>query len=453
MPDLWFETALLSEGWTKGVRLTIEDGVIAGIERSAPPAPGDALGAAAIPGLCDVHSHAFQRGMAGLTEFSGPTDDDFWTWRALMYRFLDRIDPEDAEAIAAQAYVEMLESGFTRVGEFHYLHHDPDGAPYADRAIMAKAVISAARQTGIGLTLLPVFYAHANFGGAPPVHGQRRFLNTLDGFAALVDESRTALSELPDANMGLAPHSLRAATAEELLGVAALAADGPIHIHVAEQTREVEDCIAFTGQRPVDWLLSHMNLDPRWCLVHATHLTQEETAGLAASGAVAGLCPITEANLGDGVFPTDAYLALGGAFGVGSDSNILIDPAQELRALEYAQRLTRRARNVLARSPGASTGASLYKAALAGGSQALGQAGAGLALGACADIVALDLGHVALYGREGDALLDGWLFSGTRGVVKSVWRRGERVVVEGRHRRAEAVAQRYRRALDKLLSA
>ena len=451
MRSLWFETALLTDGWAKAVRMTLEGGVITALERDVAPAPADERHGVAVPGLCNVHSHAFQRGMAGLTEYRGPTADNFWTWRELMYRFLGRIEPDDVEAIAAQAYVEMLQTGFTRVGEFHYLHHDAQGAAYADIAEMAHRIVAAAGETGIGLTLLPVFYAHGDFGGAAPTAGQRRFLNSPDRFARLFQASRAALAPLPDANLGVAPHSLRAVTPEELAEILALSPDGPVHIHAAEQTREVDDCVAWSGRRPVEWLLDNAGVDQSWCLVHATHLTEDETGRLAASGAVAGLCPITEANLGDGVFPTRDYLAVGGRFGVGTDSNILIDPAQELRGLEYAQRLSLRARNVLGSPARPSTGASLFAGALAGGAQALGRETSGLAVGAPADVVALDPDHLALYGRAGDALLDGWLFAGAPGVVKTVWRGGKCVVADGRHRDAERVGLRYRRTLDRLL--
>src|SRR5580658_3609537 len=336
---LWFQSALLPQGWAEGVRIVVSGGTISQLQTSAVPAPGDERHAVAIPGLSNVHSHAFQRGMAGLAEIRGPANDNFWTWREVMYRFLDRLTPEDIEAIAAQAYVEMLERGFTRVGEFHYLHHDPSGAPYANIGELAERVAAATRETGIGLTLLPVFYAHSNFGGAPPVPGQRRFLNDVDQFARLLEASRKAIGQLDDANLGVAPHSLRAVTPNELSRVVSLLPRGPIHIHAAEQTKEVDDCVAWSGARPVEWLLDNAAIDERWCLVHATHLTSSEMERLAQSGAVAGLCPITEANLGDGVFPADAYLARKGVFGIGTDSNIQIDPAAELRALEYAQRL------------------------------------------------------------------------------------------------------------------
>jgi formimidoylglutamate deiminase len=452
MSSLWFERALVGDAWADRIRLSVDAGLITEIAPGVDPTADDERHATALPGLCNVHSHGFQRGMAGLTEYRGATQDDFWSWRELMYRFLDHLDPDDVEAITAQAYVEMLQTGFTRVGEFHYLHHDPAGRPYDDIGEMAGRIAAAAASTGIGLTLLPVHYAHGGFGGASAAAGQRRFLNTVDAFAELHARSGRVIDALPDANLGVAPHSLRAVTPEELRAVVGLDPTGPIHIHAAEQVREVSDCVAWSGRRPVQWLLDKMAVDRRWCLVHATHLDASEVERLAASGAVAGLCPVTEANLGDGIFPAEPYLAADGAVGIGTDSNILIDPAQELRMVEYAQRLSLRARNVLgAERP--STGARLFLKALSGGARALGQAHSGLCVGASADIVSLSADHPSTFGRGGDSLLDSWIFAGTPGVVETVWRRGEKLVTEGRHRRAEAVAARYRRTLKKLLAA
>jgi len=440
---LWFDAALLPSGWARHVRLQIADGLIRAVQVGSAPEPFDERHALGLPGLCNLHSHAFQRAMAGLTEARGPTGDSFWSWRALMYRFVDRLTPDDVEAIAALAYMEMLEAGFTRVGEFHYLHHDPEGCAYADPAEMAGRIAAAADQTGIGLTLLPVFYAHANFGGVAPSEGQRRFIHDLDSYGRLIAASRRAVAHLPDAIVGVAPHSLRAVTAEKLSAITPLAGDGPIHIHIAEQTREVDDCLAATGQRPVAWLLDHQPVDRRWCLVHATHMAPSEVERAAQSGAVVGVCPITEANLGDGVFEGPAYLSAGGRFGVGSDSNVLIDAAQELRLLEYSQRLTARARNVLAPDQGGSTGAALFKGALAGGAQALGVEAFGLAVGAGADLVSLDTDHPALAGKSGDALLDAWIFAGGGRVIDSVWRRGRKRVERGRHQARTAIIARY----------
>lgn len=446
---LWFGTALLSSGWASNVRLSIADRRIDKVETDADAAADDERHAIGIPGLCNVHSHGFQRGMAGLAEVRGPEGDNFWTWREVMYRFLDRLTPEQVEAITAQAYVEMLETGFTRVGEFHYLHRDSAGKPYNNIAELAERVAAAANETGIGLTLLPVFYAHSNFGGVEPTHGQRRFITGTDEFAKLMTESRKAIAALPGANMGVAPHSLRAVTPEELEDVVPLAQGGPLHIHAAEQTKEVDDCIAWCGARPVEWLLDNAKVDSRWCLVHATHLTTRETGRLAQSGAVAGLCPVTEANLGDGVFPAPEYLNQNGRFGLGTDSNIHTDPAAELRALEYAQRLSRRARNVLAQAERHSTGRDLFERALAGGAQALGQQKFGIEEGAPADMVGLDASDPSFFGRNADAILDSWIFAA--GHVDCVWRGGMKLVQQGRHIAREAIAARYRRAVESVL--
>jgi formiminoglutamate deiminase len=456
MTSLWFETALLPTGWAARVQLTVESGIISALQPGVSPAVTDERGAIAVPGLGNIHSHGFQRGMAGLTEHRASGEDDFWSWRTLMYRFLDRLTPDDVQAITAQAYAEMLQGGFTRVGEFHYLHHDPAGRPYQRLGEMASRIVAAAEVTGIGLTLLPVWYAHGGFGGAAPTPGQRRFLNDPDRFARLLAESGEAIACLPDARLGVAPHSLRAVTPEELRSIVPLAGPGGVHIHAAEQMKEVDDCLAWSGKRPVEWLLDEVGLDERWRLIHATHLTPDETRRLAASGAVVGLCPVTEANLGDGIFPAQAYLSSGGALGVGTDSNVVIDGAQELRILEYGQRLTRRARNVLAAPERPSTGATLFTAALAGGQQALGDlalgAPTGLAVGASADIVALDRDHPALIGRSGDALLDGWIFAGDARCVETVWRGGKRVVERGRHRDATAIGAAYAATLNRLLA-
>ena len=444
MTSLWFEQALLPGGWADDVRLSVADGLIRSVETGAARGAGDDGGGVALPGLANVHSHAFQRGMAGLTEGRGPGDDDFWTWRELMYRFLDRGGPDEIEAITALAFAEMLEGGFTRVAEFHYLHNDIDGRSYVDRAEIAARIVRAAAATGIGLTLLPVFYAHATFGGADPKPGQRRFINDVDGFARLMEDSRVAVSELPDAVMGVAPHSLRAVTPEELAAVIDLT-DGPIHIHVAEQTKEVEDCLAWSGRRPVEWLLDNAPVDARWCLIHATHVTPEETTAIVRAGAVAGLCPVTEANLGDGVFPAVAFAGQGGRFGVGTDSNVMIGAAEELRMLEYSQRLTLRGRGVMAGST-VSTGRGLFEAALAGGRGATG-AGGRLAVGESADVVMLDADLSGFHGRRGDAVLDTWVMATPPGAVGGVWRRGERVVTAGRHHGRDALEAGFRTAL------
>jgi formiminoglutamate deiminase len=448
---LFFETLLLPDGWARHVRVDINDGVVISLDPGSAARVGDERHAIGLPGLPNLHSHAFQRGMAGLAERRGPSSDSFWTWREVMYRFVDRLNPEDLQAIAALAYMEMLETGFTRVGEFHYLHHDRDGGAFADPATMSASIVEAARETGIALTHLPVFYAHSGFGGAEPTQGQRRFLHDPAGFARLLDALKPLLASLPDAVLGIAPHSLRAVTPGELSTLLAMALQGPVHIHIAEQTREVEECLAWSGQRPVEWLLDHAPVDARWCLVHATHMTEAECGRLARSGAIAGLCPITEANLGDGLFPALPFLAAGGRFGLGSDSNVLIDASEELRLLEYGQRLSLRGRNLLASPVQPHSGMALFEGAMAGGAAALGVP-AGLAVGAAADIVSLDAGHPSLMARDGAASLDSWVFAAGRGAVDCVWRRGEKVVSSGRHRLRQPILERYRQVLNRLMA-
>jgi formiminoglutamate deiminase len=450
---LFFDQALLPQGWARDVSVAIDAGRIVSIASESRAQSGDECHRIGLPGICNLHSHAFQRGMAGLAETRGSSADNFWNWRELMYRFVGRMTADDIEAVAAQAYVEMLEAGFIRVGEFHYIHHDVTGAPYGNLGELAARIAAAAHAAGIGLTLLPVFYAHAGFGGRAPDSAQRRFVNDIDQFARLVEASRHALAGQQGAVIGVAPHSLRAVTPEQLDAVLKLAKDGPVHIHIAEQTREVDECIAWSGQRPLQWLFDHAPVDRRWCLVHATHATSAEIRSVTESRAVAGLCPITEANLGDGTFNAPEFLELDGIFGIGSDSNVLIGISEELRQLEYSQRLARQARNVVASGDNGSTGRALFDGALRGGSQALGVAQSGLTEGAFADIVSLDAGNVALAGRAGDAILDSWIFGAGRALVDCVWARGRKVVKDGRHHSRETVALRFRRAIEGLLLA
>jgi formiminoglutamate deiminase len=448
MTTIFANEALLPDGWASNVRISVDGGKITNVEAGAVALPGDERHAIVIPAMPNLHSHAFQRGMAGLAETRGPSADSFWSWREVMYSFALTMTPSQVEAVAAQLYIEMLEAGFGRVGEFHYLHHGRDGSPYTNIAEMAERIAAAAANTGISLTLLPVFYAHSGFGGLAPNEGQRRFTNDPERFARLLEESRRAVSKLDGAVVGVAPHSLRAITPDELRIVTALAAGGPIHIHVAEQTREVEDCIAWSGARPVEWLLANADVNSRWCLIHATHMTEPETDSFAASGAVAGLCPITEANLGDGVFDARRFLNAGGRFGIGSDSNVLIGVTDELRQLEYSQRLARRERNVLGKANG-STGRRLFDEALRGGSQALGAGPTGIAAGNAADLVALDAGHPTLAGKSGDAILDAWIFA-NGGSVDCVWVRGRKVVAGGRHHARAEIAKTFRAVMTEL---
>jgi formimidoylglutamate deiminase len=414
----------------------------------------------AVPGLSNVHSHAFQRALAGLAERRGSSaEDSFWTWREVMYAFLGRLTPDDVEAIASQLYVEMLLAGYTAVGEFHYLHHAPDGRPYDDPAEMSWRILAAADSTGIGLTLLPCVYMTGDFGGAPMTEGQRRFRMDPSGAAALLAALAPSFgAEAPGGarRLALALHSLRAvppaAIGKALELIDELDPHAPVHIHAAEQPREVDACVAWSGARPVEWLLHHADLSARWCLIHATHVTAQEVERLAASGAVAGLCPTTEGNLGDGVFPTRSYLAAGGRFAVGSDSHVSVSPVEELRWLEYDQRLTHGVRNVGSGFPYPSTGRTLFESALAGGAQAMGLPSGALAPGRRGDLVVLDPEHPVLAGRSGDALLDSWLFSGNRTPVKHVLVGGRWVVRDGRHAEEEAVLERYRRTVARLPS-
>jgi formimidoylglutamate deiminase len=447
-----FDKAFLPSGWADNVRVeTGDDGMIVAVSPGHAPVAAERVAGIALPGMPNLHCHAFQKGMAGLAERRGPSGDSFWTWREVMYRFLARLTPDDVEAIAAYAYLEMLEAGYTNVGEFHYLHHDPQGRPYADIGEMAARIAAASATTGMGLTLLPSLYTYGGFGNAPPNPGQIRFINPTDRFVTLMERSREIVATLPGARIGIAPHSLRAVSTEQLREAAAIFAEGPVHIHAAEQTREVDDCVAALGARPVQWLLDQMGIDERWCLIHATHMTDDETVRLAQSGAVAGLCPLTEGSLGDGIFNGETYLAADGRFGIGTDSNIQIDAPAELRQLEYSQRLKARARNVMTVTEGESTGRSLYTRAIAGGAQALAQPIGAIEAGRRADIVVLDADHPDLAGATGDdMILDIFIFSAGRGLIRTVIAGGKPVVEQGRHHAREQIAQAYRKAVSRL---
>jgi formimidoylglutamate deiminase len=447
---LFAADALTPAGWLRDVRIDIDSGgTIVGVRPNANSDGAECAAGPLIPGMSNLHSHAFQRAIAGRTGNTSAERDTFWTWRQAMYAFLDRVDADGFEAIAAQAYVEMLKAGYTSVAEFHYVHHDPQGRAYADPAELARRVAAAAGATGIGLTLLPVFYAHAGIGGAPPASGQRRFVLSLESYARLVEvlvDDATAAGW----DLGVAPHSLRAVAPDELAAVVALAPRGaPIHIHAAEQAKEVDDCVAWSGARPVEWLLDQAGVDASWCVVHATHMTADETRRLAASGAVAGLAPTTEADLGDGTFAAREYLDAGGAFGIGTDSNTVIDPWVELRQLEWSQRLLRQARNVLA-AAGAPVGRSLYVAAARGGARALARNAGTIAPGGRADFVALNLEDPALAAQGVDALLDAAIFGPCRQPVRDVMVAGRWVVRDGHHASEDDVFTRYRKTMAEL---
>jgi len=442
---LFATDALLPSGWARNVAIDIDaSGMVVAIENGANAHGAHTVVGPLVPGMPNVHSHAFQRAIAGRTGHASGDGDSFWTWRSAMYAFLHRVDADAFGAIAAQAYVEMLEAGYTSVGEFHYVHHDPAGRAYANPAELALRVIDAAATTGIAMTLLPVFYAHGGFGGAPAAPGQRRFITDPASFTRLHERAANAVRDA-DAVIGVAPHSLRAVTPDELATIVRLAT--PIHMHVAEQTKEVDDCIAWCGRRPVEWLLDNVDVDATWCTVHATHMTDGETCALARSGAVAGLAPTTEADLGDGTFAAERYRAEGGAIGIGSDSNTIVDPFVELRMLEYSQRLCERRRNVLAANA-RPVGRSLYEATLAGGAQALAQPVGAIAIGNRADLIVLDTRDPALADQSIDDVLDAAIFGPCRRPVRDVMVAGRWRVRDGRHVDRDAVFADYRRALE-----
>ncbi|MEO1680333.1 MAG: formimidoylglutamate deiminase [Pseudomonadota bacterium] len=448
------DRALLPQGWAADVRLEIgADGRIASVAPGAGSAEGEALHVALLlPAPINAHSHAFQRAMAGLTEGRGPDadgQDSFWTWRQLMYRFLDQLTPEQVEAIAALVQMEMLEAGYAAVAEFHYLHHQPDGTPYDDIAEMSARIAAAAGQTGIGLTLLPVLYRWGGCDGRPLGSGQRRFGNGPDRFARIMERAAAALSGGPaDWALGVAPHSLRAIDRETLSEVPAMT-EGPIHMHIAEQVAEVEEVEAHFGARPVAWALENLPLSPRWNLVHCTQMTPAETDGLARSGATAILCPITESNLGDGIFDGVRFLAAGGHIAIGSDSNVRIGLTEELRTFEYSQRLRDHSRAALA-TDRQSTGRRLWEAVCDGGARAAGRASGALSPGSWADLIAVDIAHPDLAGLRGDAVLDALVFAAGDTPVSEVWSAGRHMVRAGRHIHRDAVLHRYARAVASL---
>lgn len=454
MTRLWAEQALLADGWARNVAVTLQGDRIARIEAGAAPAPGDQRLGALLPAPANLHSHAFQRAMAGMTERRGPTaSDSFWTWRQLMFRFLDQLTPDDVEAIATFVQMEMLESGYGASVEFHYLHHAPGGTAYANPAEMAARITAGAARSGIGLTLLPVLYMQGGCDGRALGPGQVRFGNDIESFARIVEGAEAALSALPaDAALGIAPHSLRAVTPAALAAAEALRPGAPLHMHLAEQVAEVEEVAAAHGARPVEWLLANAEVDARWCLIHCTQMLRAETLALAATGAVAGLCPITESSLGDGIFDGVAWTRAAGRFGIGSDSNIRIGLTEELRVLEHSQRLRDRGRAMLA-TEAQSTGRVLFEGAARGGAQAAGRESGAIAEGLLADLVALDTGGVDLDGRQGDALLDAWIFADDDRAVAEVWSAGRHLVSGGRHRDRDAIEAAYRAVLRRLRAA
>ncbi len=446
---IFAEQACLPQGWANNVRLILRDGDLATITPDAAPQPGDVRVKTLLPALSNVHSHSFQRAMAGMTEHRAAGQDSFWTWRELMYRFTACLSPEQVQAIAAQTFMEMQEAGFAAVGEFHYLHHQPGGAPYEDLAELTCRIYAAAAETGIGLTHLPVFYTYGGAGKLPLAQGQLRFGASLEQYARLLDAARSAARHLPpDTRVGVAPHSLRATSPDDLAAILPLARGCPIHIHISEQPQEVADITRWLGARPVDWLLDHADVGPDWCPIHATHMTPGETRRLAETGAVAGLCPITEANLGDGPFDGPGWRAAGGRFGIGSDSNIRISMIEELRTLEYSQRLRDLSRNVMVDA--GSTGRALYMAAAKGGAQALGRKAGQIAPGYLADLTAIDHTHPALCALTPAQLLDGLVFAAPDSAVTDVWSAGRHMVRDGRHIHRDRIVAGWRTSVAAL---
>ncbi|AKF43980.1 formimidoylglutamate deiminase [Pseudomonas fragariae (ex Marin et al. 2024)] len=453
MSAFFAERALLPDGWARNVRLEVgQDGILTRVEANADQQGAEKVSGPLLPGMPNLHSHAFQLAMAGLAEVAGNPNDSFWTWRDLMYRLVGRISPQQLGVIARQLYIEMLKGGYTSVAEFHYVHQDSDGKPYADPAELALQISQAAASVGIGLTLLPVLYSHSGFGGQAPNEGQRRFIHSTDSYLDLQARLRPVLAAQPAQQPGLCFHSLRAVTPQQISEVlAASDRQCPVHIHIAEQQKEVDDCLSWSGRRPLQWLYENAPVDNRWCLVHATHAEADEVALMAQSGAVAGLCLTTEANLGDGIFPAVDYIAQGGRWGIGSDSHVSLSVVEELRWLEYGQRLRDQRRNRLYRSDQPMVGRTLYDAALAGGAQALGQQIGTLQVGHRADWLVLDGNDPYIAMASDDAILNRWLFAGSDRQIRDVAVNGRWVIREGRHAAEEQSNREFAQVLRALL--
>jgi formimidoylglutamate deiminase len=451
---LFAEQALLPERWERNVSIHYDptDGRIVEIERDAKG--GDDRAGIVIPGMPNLHSHAFQRAMAGLAERAGTREDSFWTWRQTMYGLVARIGPDDIEAIAAQLYADMLCEGYTSVAEFHYLHNRPDGERYGNPAELALRVARAAESAGMAISLMPVLYCQGGFGGAPLNPAQERFRSDPDFLSEIRDTVLGEYSQPTFNRTGLAIHSLRAAGEDRIAEALRHAESGdsatPVHIHISEQVREVTECYDWSGKTPIEWLFDHFRVGANWCLVHATNVTRGEIDRIAASGAIAGLCPTTEANLGDGIFPFRDFLAEGGGFGIGSDSHVSVSPVEELRWLEYGQRLTLRRRNISTRPDSPSVGGTLWRGALAGGARALGMKVGAIAKGHRADLLVLDHQDARLEGRVGDDILDALVFAGNKSLIKRVLAGGKWVVEHGRHLRADNIEAGYKAAVCNL---
>lgn len=449
---LYAQKILLNDGWANDKTLTITNGVITAIT-DGQDADAQVAQGAVIPGMVNCHSHAFQRAFAGFSEQGSEGQDSFWTWRKIMYQFLDQLSADDAQTIASQLYIEMLKMGYTRVAEFHYLHHQIDGQNYTPLATMAESIFKAAKKSGIGLTMLPVMYRFSGFGPLEPNDGQKRFINSIEQFNQLVSDCFNLVNEYSNANVGIAPHSLRAVDKTSLLSavnhVRSLDANAPIHIHISEQQKEVDDCLNHYGERPVQWLLNNADLDKHWCLIHATHIDESERKGIIKTGAIAGICPTTEANLGDGIFPTTEFLAEEGTFAIGSDSHISVNPIEELRWLEYAQRLIKQQRAILATSEQASVGLNLWQRAALGGAQSTNSNTGSLEIGKQADLLVLDASQTRLFANSDKNLLDSLIFASQKNPVQDVMVNGTWVIESGKHADEAICADKFAKILEK----
>ena len=452
---IFCKTLLHGKQWRNDVILSLDpDGIITGIEQGSKQDSNEIISGIVVPGMPNVHSHAFQRAIAGRTGPGGEHQDSFWSWREAMYRCANHISPDQFAAIAAGVFIEMLRAGYTSCAEFHYVHHQADGSTFANLAEMSEKIMSAASDSGMALTLLPVLYCSAGFGELGVATQQRRFTNTVDQYLKLLEICQRSVSHNPLFTLGIAPHSLRAVPGEILGEVLRTWPDQncPIHIHIAEQPAEIESCLKHLGARPVEWLLENFPVDKRWCLVHATHLSDREVELAAASGATAGLCPTTEADLGDGVFRAIEWLTASGRVAVGSDSNVRISVAEELRLLEYNERLASGQRNVLT-DPDATCGRYLYQHAAIGGGIAIGQPVGALEIGYRADLLVLNDSHALLTGRHPDVAMDSWIFAGDQTMIKSVWVAGRCVIEHGSHSGEESIRAASARAISELSAA
>jgi len=454
------DAALLSQGWVRDVRVVLDEhgrirkiGPAAGDPQADDEplqAPPERIKGLVVPGMSNAHSHAFQRGMAGEAEYRLSARDSFWTWRRAMYALANRMTPEGLEVLATRLFVEMLKSGYTAVAEFHYIHRRPDGESYPGANPLWEAVMAAARDAGIALTFLPTLYQASDFGGAPLREEQSRFFLETERFLHAIETLRR--EEAADATglrrTGAAFHSLRAVPLETLSAAARelrrMDPGMPLHIHVAEQVKEVESCLAHTGRRPVELLLETGLLDRLWCLVHATHSTAKELEGIAASGASVCVSITTEANLGDGFFDAARFLAMGGRVAIGSDSQSSVCPAEELRWMEYQARLRKRRRAVLADATEPHVGTRLWRHGARAGAQAIGQPSGEIAVGARADWVVLDRDHASLAGAADEAALDHLLFAGASAAIRHVMVAGRWVVRDGRHALEESSCAAFR---------